>query len=76
MSDTQSIDKREQSNRSEPPTAENRNTAQLNSTKQTLTDEQKINLESLKRIMNEEKGNLVITNKHGMVNNQDGNRKK
>ena len=32
ISDTQSIDKQEQSNRSEPPTSENRNITHLNNT--------------------------------------------
>ena len=37
---------------------ENRNTTQPNNTEQTLTQEQKINLENLKRIMNGEKTTL------------------
>ena len=57
ISDTPSINKQEQSNQNKPPTSENRNTIQLNdiqpnNTKQTLAQEQKINLENLKRIMN------------------------
>ena len=41
MSNTPSIDQQEQSNWNEPPTSENRNTTQSNSTEQTLTHEQK-----------------------------------
>ena len=51
MSDTSSIDKQEQSNQNEPPTCENRNITQPNNTEQTLTQEQKINLDNLERIM-------------------------
>ena len=58
ISDTPSIDKQEQSNRNEPPTSENRNTTQPNTTEQTLTQKQKINLENLKKIMNEKKTTL------------------
>ena len=63
FTDTPRIDKQKQSNRNEQPTSENRNTTQPNATqpndtKQTLTQEQKINLENLKRIMNGEKTTL------------------
>ena len=61
--DTLRINKQNQANRNEPPTSENGNTtqpysAQLNNTEQTLTQEQKVNLESLKGIMNGEKTTL------------------
>ena len=55
ISDTPCIDKQNQSNRNEPPTSENRNAIQPNNTEQALTQEQKVNLENLKRIMNGEK---------------------
>ena len=48
----------ELSNRNELPISENRNTTPLNNTKQTLTQEQKINLGNLKKIMNEQKTTL------------------
>ena len=52
--------KQKQPIRKEPPTSENENstqpnTAQPNKTEQTLSQEQKLNLENLKRIMNSEK---------------------
>ena len=55
ISDTPSINKQKQSNRNEPPSLEYRNATQRNNTEQTLTQEQKVNLENLKRIMNGEK---------------------
>ena len=60
VSDTSRINKQKQPNRNEPPTLENGNTtqpkkAQPNNPEQTLTQEQKLNLENLKRIMNGEK---------------------
>ena len=53
ISDTPSTDKQEQSNQNELPISENRNTTTPNNTEQTPTQEQKINLENLKKIMNE-----------------------
>ena len=63
ISDTPSINKEKQPNQNEPPTSENRNAtqpnnAQPNNPEQTLTQEQKVNLENLKRIMNGEKTTL------------------
>ena len=64
--DTSNINKQKQSNRNEAPTLENGNSTQPNNSQpnnpeQTLTQEQKVNLENLKRIMNREK-------KHRMEN--------
>ena len=61
--DTLRIIKEKQPNRKEPPTSENGNSTQPNNThknnpKETLSHEQKLNLENLKRIMNREKTNL------------------
>ena len=56
--DTSNIYKQKQSNRNEPPTSENGNTTKPNNALQTLTQEQKVNLENLKRIMNSEKTTL------------------
>ena len=58
VSDTLGFDRHEQSSRNKPPTSENRNTTHPNNTEQPLTQEQKINLEDLKRIMNEQKTTL------------------
>ena len=58
ISATTSINKRKQSKEIEPPTSENGNATQPNNRKQTLNQEQKVNLENLKRIMNEEKTTL------------------
>ena len=57
---TSNINKQTQPIRNEPPTSENGNsnqlnTAQQNNLEQTLTQEQKLNLENLKRIMNSKK---------------------
>ena len=57
--DTSRINKQKQPNRNEQPTSENGNATQLigarpNNSEQTQTKEQKVNLESLKGIMNEE----------------------
>ena len=54
-SDTPSINKQKQPNRNEPQTSENRTATQPNNPQQTLIQEQKVNLENLKRIMNGEK---------------------
>ena len=61
--DTLRIIKEKQLNRKEPPTSENGNSTQpnnahTNNPKETLSHEQKLNLENLKRIMNREKTNL------------------
>ena len=72
ISGTPSINKEKQSNWNEPPTSEDRNATQPNNTEQTLTQEQKVNLENLKRIMS---GDLTITKKHRMKNSHDGNGK-
>ena len=63
ISDTPNTETQKQSNRNELPTSGNRNATQPNNTQpdntdQTLTQEQKINLENLKRIMNREKTTL------------------
>ena len=58
ISDTRSINKEKQSHRNEPPASENRKVTQPNSTEQTLTHEEKVNLENLQRIMNGEKTTL------------------
>ena len=55
ISDTPIIDKQEQSNRNKLPISENRNTTHPNSTEQTLTQKQKINLKNVKKIMNGKK---------------------
>ena len=60
LPDTSSINKQKQPNRNEPPTWENGNATQSNKTQpknpeQTLTQEQKVNVENLKRIMSSEK---------------------
>ena len=62
IADTPSINKQKQSNRNEPPTSENNfgnatqpNTAQTNNPEQILTQEQKVNQENSKGIMNGEK---------------------
>ena len=61
--DTSSNNKKTQPNQKEPPTSENGNSTQLNNTQpnnpeQTLSQEQKLNLEYLKRIMTEENTTL------------------
>ena len=58
ISDTPSIDQQEQSNWNEWAISETRNTTPSNNTEQTLTREQKINLENSKRVMNEQKTTL------------------
>ena len=75
ISDTLCFDKQKQSNRNKPPTSENRNTTHLNNREKTLTQEQKINLENLKRIMNEQKTTLPSL-RNRMNNCWDGNPKK
>ena len=60
MSDTPSGVKQEQSNKKQPQTLANENTSLPNDTlpnnqEETLSQEQKINLENVKRIMNSEK---------------------
>ena len=72
ISDIPSIDKQEQSNRNEPRTSENRNTTQPNNIEQPLTQERKINLKHLKRIMNR-KNYLTITKKQ---NGEESRRKR
>ena len=60
ISDTPSNNKKKkQFNRNELLTSENRNAIQTNNTDQTLTQEQKVNLETLMKIMNEEKTTLT-----------------
>ena len=54
-SDTPRINKQKQSKRNELKTSENRNSTQPNNREKTLAQEQKVNLENLKRIMNWEK---------------------
>ena len=71
--DTSNTIKQKQFNWNEPPTSENWSNTQVNNTEQTLTQEEKVNLESLKRIMNGEKDYLNITRKHLMDNSQDEN---
>ena len=61
--DTSNINKLKQPNRNEPPASENEhitqpNNAQPNSPEQTLSQEEKLNQENLKRIMNSEKTSL------------------
>ena len=61
--DTSRVDKQKQPNRNELPSSENGNAthpskAQTNNTKETLSKEQMMNLENLKRIMNSEKTTL------------------
>ena len=63
---TSRINKQKQPNRNELPISENENATQPNNLEQTLTQEQKINLEILKGNMNGEK-------KHRMKNSQDEN---
>ena len=58
VSETLGFDKQQQSYRNEPQTLENRNATYSNNTEQTLTQEQKIDLENLKRIMKEQKTTL------------------
>ena len=56
--DISRINKQKQPKRNEPPTLENGNTIQPNNPKQILSQEQKLNLENLKRIMKSEKTTL------------------
>ena len=61
--DTSNINKQKQPNRNEPPTSETENptrpnTVQTNNPEQTLSQEQKLNLENLKRSLNSEKTTL------------------
>ena len=61
--DTSRIKKQNQSKRNKPPTSENGNAtqpnnAQPNNLKQTISQEQKVNLENLNRVMNSEKTTL------------------
>ena len=58
ISDTLCFHKQVQSNRNEPPNLENRNTIQPHNKEQTLIQEQKIDFENLKRIMNEQRTTL------------------
>ena len=58
VSDTLCFDKQGQSHRNEPTTLENRNATHPNNREQTLTQEQKIELENFKRIINEQKSSL------------------
>ena len=63
LHDTSNIEEQKQPNRNEPPTSENRNptqpkTARPNNPEQTLSQEQKLNLGNLKRILNSEKTTL------------------
>ena len=58
VADTSNINKQKQPNRNEPPTWENGNSAQPNNPEQTLPQDQKLNLENLKRIMNSGKTSL------------------
>ena len=51
--DALTFDKQEQSNLNELPTTENRNSTPQNNTEQKQTQELKINLENMKRIINE-----------------------
>ena len=60
---TSNINKQKQPNQNEPPTSENGNPTQPNRPEKTVSQEQKLNLEKLKRIMNSEKNNLTIINK-------------
>ena len=62
--DTSRINKEKQPNRSKPPNSENGNATQANNalpnnSKQALSDEQKVNQESLKGIINREKTALL-----------------
>ena len=59
ISNTLCFDKHEQPNLNEPSTSENRNTPHPNNREKTLTQEQKINLENLKIIMNKQKTTLL-----------------
>ena len=63
--DTSNINKQKQTNRNEPQTSKNGNptqpnTTQLSNPKQTLSQEQKLNQENFKRIMNSEKTTLPL----------------
>ena len=60
LSATSNINTQKQPNRNQPPTSENRNpmqpnTPKLNNPEQTLSQEQKLNRENLKRILKSEK---------------------
>ena len=66
--DLSRINEQKKAKRNQPPTSENRNTTQPNNLEQTLIQEQKVNLENLKRIMNGGKDYLTITKKHRMEN--------
>ena len=56
--DTSNINKQKYPNLSEPPTSENGKPTQPDNPEQTLSQEQKVNLEHIKRIMNSEKTTL------------------
>ena len=56
--DTSTINKQKQPNRNELPTSKNGNATQPNDSSETLSQEQKVNLENLKRIINSEKTTL------------------
>ena len=76
--DASSINKQKKPNRNEPPTSENGNTtrpnnAQPNNPEQTLTQQQKVNQENFKRIMNSEKTSLPFIKKNRMDYSSDGN---
>ena len=58
VSDTSRVIKQKQPNRNELPTSENGNATQPSNSKETLSQEQKVNQENLKRIMNGEKNTL------------------
>ena len=71
MPDTPSGVKQKQSNEKEPQTSANENTKLPNDTlsnnqEETLSQEQQVNLENVKRIMNSEKTTLPYIKKHRM----------
>ena len=76
ISDTPSIKNQKQCNRNKPPTSENRNATQPNNaqpnTEQTLTQEQKVNLDILKRIINGE----ILPYHHLETLNEEQSRRK
>ena len=75
--DTTNINKQKTLNRNEPPTSENENPTQPNNPEQKLSQEQKSNLEHLKRIMNCENTTLLslwnIEWRTGKVETNKGN---
>ena len=56
--DTTNTEKQGQSNRNEPQSNNNRNSTHPNLTEQTLTQEEKMNIEILKRILSAKKTRL------------------